>query len=168
MHPTTPENERAIGPNLKSGTDHLVFEAEASPSFKIGGHFRTFAVRDFACTEDAHTVCPIVFRDPDGYVVEYAMVPADLATKMKAEKLFNVVRISIGKLFEQKDRGEGNPDLLDDSETITREKTNFLDWPNIETAPDYVASISNGTIQQSLGASTMSCWWNGLTYCWIC
>ena len=136
LHPTAPEGERIVGPNLKSGTYHLVFEAEASEYFKLGGHFRTFAIRDLACTEDAHTVCPIVFRDPDDYVAGYAMVPAELATKMNAEALYNVVRISRGKLFEQKDWGEGNPDLLDDSEAITMVKTHFPDRPNIETAPE--------------------------------
>ena len=87
LHPTAPEGERTLGPNLRSGTDHLVFEAEVSASFKIGDHFRKFAIRDLACTEDIHTVCPIVSRDPEDYVAGYTMVPAELATKLKAEAL---------------------------------------------------------------------------------
>ena len=54
-----------MGPNLKSGTDHLVFDAEASGFYKFGGHFRAFAIRDLVCTEDARTVCPFLLRDPD-------------------------------------------------------------------------------------------------------
>ena len=53
----------------------------------LGGHFRNLAIHDLACTEDAHTVCPIVHRDPDNYVAGCAMVHAKLATNMRAEAL---------------------------------------------------------------------------------
>ena len=53
----------------------------------------------------------------------YAKVPAKLATKMKADALYNIVKISKAELFKRKDRAKGNPDLLDDSEAIAMEKT---------------------------------------------
>ena len=46
LHPTAPEDERAIGPHLKPGTtDHIVFEAEVTNKFEIGlGHYLTMAL----------------------------------------------------------------------------------------------------------------------------
>ena len=139
FHPTAPGNERKHGPNLKAGTDHLVFEAEmeeGTDAFHIGGHYLTWALRKNACTEDTHTVCPLVIRDADGYVAGYVMVPGEFATQLGPTNRCNLINLSRTKKREQKGRGEGNPDLLVDEKDVTMEKQSFPDRPGVEKAGD--------------------------------
>ena len=45
FHPTAPEEERILGPNLKISTDHLIFEAEKMRVFELGlGHYWTMGL----------------------------------------------------------------------------------------------------------------------------
>ena len=135
-HPTALEDERTIGPHLRQGTDHLVFEAEAA-TFQIGsGHYLTMAIYLHKCTPENHTVCPLPLRDVDGYIAGYALVPGDVSTKMNSEARYEVIMISRAKNFSQKDRGggQGNPNLLVDSEATTLEKSHFPNAPDINTS----------------------------------
>lgn len=135
FHPTAPEDERIIGPHLRQGTDQLVFEAEVTRGFEIGlGHYLTMAIYSHKCTPGNHTVCPLPLRDPDGFIAGYVLVPGDIFATLSSEGHYEVVMISRAKNFSQKDRGEGNPDLLVDSEATTLEKTHFPNAPDINTS----------------------------------
>lgn len=135
FHPTAPEDERIIGPHLRQGTDHLVFEAEVTRGFEIGlGHYLSMAIYSHKCTPGNHTVCPLPLRDPDGYIAGYILVPGDIFATLSSEGHYEIVMISRAKNFSQKDRGEGNPDLLVDSEATTLEKTHFPTAPDINTS----------------------------------
>lgn len=135
LHPTALEDERMIGPHLKPGTDHIVFEAEVTRAFEIGlGHYLSMAIYMHKCTPENHTVCPLALRDPDQYIAGYVLVPGDVYTELSSDKHYEVVRISRAKNFSQKDRGEGNPDLLIDSEATTLDKTHFPNAPDINTS----------------------------------
>ena len=135
LHPTALEDERTIGPNPRRGTDHVVFEAEATDVFGIGwGHYLTMAIYFHKCTPENHTVCPLPLRDPDGFIAGYVLVPGDVSTKMNAETHYEVIMISRAMIFSQADRGEGPPDLLVDSEATTLEKTHFPDAPDVNTS----------------------------------
>ena len=135
LHPTAPEDERMIGPNLRQGTDHIVFEAEVTNTFEIGlGHYWTMAIFFHKCTPENHTVCPLPVRDPDGYIAGYVLVPGDVSTKLNSEARYEIIRISRAQCTSQADRGEGNPDLLVDSEATTLEITHFPDAPDINTS----------------------------------
>lgn len=135
LHPTALEDERMIGPHLKPGTDHIVFEAEVTGAFEIGwGHYLSMALYFHKCTPENHTVCPLPLRDPDRYIAGYVLIPGDVSTEMKSDNCYEVVRISRAKLFSQKDRGVENPDLLIDSEATTLDKTHFPNAPDINTS----------------------------------
>ena len=137
-HPTAPEDRRMPGPNLEAGTNHLVFEAEmeeGTEHFTIGGHYITWALARHKCTEDNHTVCPLVIRDSDGYVAGYVKVPAELA-ELNPANTYNLINISRTKASEQEGRGEINPDLLIDEEDVTMEKQSFPDRPDVQKAND--------------------------------
>lgn len=139
FHPTAPEEERTIGPHLKRSTDHLLFEAETTDSHNIGmDHYWPMSgMASKRCTEQSHTVCPLPLLDPDGYLAGYIKVPGEVFIRFRDDMAkgtfvpngYEFVMISRGKIFQQKDRGEGNPDLLVDSEAITMEKTYFPDRP---------------------------------------
>ena len=135
LHPTALEDERTIGPDLRKGTDHIVFQAEATDVFQIGwGHYLTMAIYFHKCTSENHTVCPLPLRDPDGFIAGYVLVPGDVSTKMNSEVHYEIIMISRAMNFSQADRGEGNPDLLVDNEATTLEKTHFPDAPDINTS----------------------------------
>ena len=139
LHPTAPEEERIVGPNLKKLTDHLLIEAETTDSHNLGmDHYWPMSgMASKRCTEESHKVCPLPLLDPDGYLAGYIKVPGevfirfrdDIANETFVPNGYEFVMISRGKIFQQKDRGEGNPDLLVDSEAITMEKTHFPDRP---------------------------------------
>ena len=67
----------------------------------------------------------------------YVKIPAETFTRFRDDidngtflpNEYEFVMLSRGKTFEQKDRGEMNPDLLIDSEAITMEKASFPDRP---------------------------------------
>lgn len=135
LHPTALEDERNIGPDLRKGTDHIMFQAEATDVFRIGwGHYLTMAIYFHKCTSENHTVCPLPLRDADGFIAGYVLVPGDVSTKMSSEVHYEVIMISRAKNFSQADRGEGNPDLLVDNEGTTLEKTLFPDAPDVNTS----------------------------------
>ena len=135
LHPTALEDERKIGPHLRQGTDHIVFEAEATRSFELClGHYLSMAIYLHKCTPENHTVCPLPLRDPDGFIAGYVLVPGDVSTKLSSEAHYEVIMISRTRIFSQKDRGEGNPDLLVDSEATTLEKQHFPDAPRINVS----------------------------------
>ncbi len=61
FHPTAPEEQRKLGPNLKSTTNQLVFEAETTefnPSTMDGDHYWPMCIYNHKCTEDKHIMCP--------------------------------------------------------------------------------------------------------------
>lgn len=137
FHPTAPEEERILGPNMKAGTNHLVFEAETEPenvnAFDIGlDHFWTMAIYKQRCTEERHIVCPLPLRDTEKYIAGYVMVPGEITAQLSHDGDYQIVMISRTKTFEQETRGEGNPDLLDDSEDVTLEKSYFPDRPAVK------------------------------------
>ncbi|MCJ1278475.1 hypothetical protein MMC21_006292 [Puttea exsequens] len=142
FHPTAPEEERMLGPNLKAGTNHLVFAAETTSALKVEfGHYWAMSVYKHERTgcddaeKDGHVVCPLVIRDKDDFVAGYVIVPAELSTKMKADDeagRYELIRISRTKPREQTERGEEDPDLLVDEEVVTMEKTSFPDRPGVE------------------------------------
>lgn len=135
LHPTALEDERMIGPDLRKDTNHIVFEAEVTATFEIGrGHYLTMAIYLHKCTPENHTVCPLPLRDPDGYIAGYVLVPGDVSTKMNSETRYEIIMISRAQNSSQGDRGEGNPDLLVDSEATTLEKTHFPDAPDVNTS----------------------------------
>lgn len=135
-HPTAPEDERMIGPSLREGTDHIVFEAEVTRALEIGwpGHYLTMAIYLHKCTPGNHTVCPLPLRDLDGYIAGYVLVPGDVSTKLNSESRYEVIAISRAKNFSQEDRGEGSPDDLVDSEATTLEKSHFPEAPDINSS----------------------------------
>ena len=50
FHPTAPEEERVLGPNLKAGTDHLVFAAETTSALKVEfGHYWAMILYNCRC-----------------------------------------------------------------------------------------------------------------------
>ena len=162
LHPTAPEDERTIRPHLKQGTDHLVFEAEATRRFEIGlGHYLTMAIYSHKCTPENHTVCPLPVRDLDGYIAGYVLIPGDVATKLSSEAYYEVVMISRARLFSQKDRGEGNPDLLVDSEATTLEKTHFPDAPDLSTS-----TTGYGFDEQRFDSNKLWCLYNIMLVEW--
>ncbi|KAL9065495.1 MAG: hypothetical protein Q9161_008200 [Pseudevernia consocians] len=135
LHPTALEDERAIGPNLRQGTDQIVFEAETTSAFQIGwGHYLTMAIYFHKCTTENHTVCPLPLRDPEGFIAGYVLIPGDISTNMNAETRYEIIMISRAMNISQTDRGEENPDLLVDSEATTLEKTHFPDAPDVNTS----------------------------------
>ncbi|KAI4190017.1 MAG: hypothetical protein L6R41_001072 [Letrouitia leprolyta] len=165
FHPTAPEDERWQGPNLKLGTDHLVFEAEmeeGTSNFQIGGHYETFALYKNKCTQDAHTVCPLVIRDVDGDVAGCVMVPSELALNLSPTKRYNLINISRTKTREQKGRGEGNPDLLVDAEDVSIEKQRFPDREDVMKAND-----SSGCDQRCFDTKKPWCLYNVMLVEWV-
>ncbi|KAL2049735.1 hypothetical protein ABVK25_009958 [Lepraria finkii] len=142
FHLTAPEEERMLGPNLKAGTNHLVFAAETTSALKVEfGHYWAMSVYNHKCTgcddaeKDGHVVCPPIIPDKDDFVAGYVIVPAELSTKMKEdddEGRYELIRISRTKPREQTERGEEDPDLLVDEEAVTMEKTSFPDRPDVE------------------------------------
>lgn len=165
LHPTAPEDERWEGPNLQPGTDHLLFEAETEegPSkFQIGGHYQTFALYKHKCTQEKHTVCPLVIRDSDGDVAGYVMVPAEVALRLDPKKQYNLLNISRTKTREQEGRGEGNPDLLIDAEDVSMEKQRFPDRMDVMKAND-----SSGCDQRAFDTEKAWCLYNVMLVEWV-
>ncbi|KAL8726279.1 MAG: hypothetical protein Q9166_006825 [cf. Caloplaca sp. 2 TL-2023] len=70
------------------------------------------------------------------YTGGYVMVPGEITTQLsnEAAATYDFVMISRTKALEQKDRGEGNPDLLDDSEDISLERSYFPVRPDVKTS----------------------------------
>ena len=156
FHPTAPEEERRLGPNLKAGTNHLVFAAETTSlrALKVEfGHYWAMSLFDHRCTgceddeNDKHTVCPLVIRDRDDFVAGYVLIPAEISLRMRKNEeglifedagRYELVRLSRTKPEEQTGQGEeggwgGNdPDLLVDEEAVTIERTDFPDRPDVE------------------------------------
>lgn len=165
-HPTAPEEERRPGPNVKPGTDHhLIFEAEmeeGSEAFHIGGHYKTWALHRNECTEDTHTVCPLVIRDADGHVAGYVLVPGELALQLSPANRYNLINIARTKKSEQEGRGEGNPDLLVDAEDATMEKESFPDRPDVDKAND-----SSACDQRRFDTEKPWCLYNVMLVEWI-
>ena len=62
--------------------------------------------------------------------------PGELRVKRSNEAVYEYALISRGKTSEQDHWGEGNLDLLVDSEAVTMDKTHFLDRPDIHTATE--------------------------------
>ena len=156
LHPTALEDERMIGPHLKPGTDHIVFEAEVTNAFEVGlGHYLTMAIYSHTCTPENHTVCPLPLRDLEGYIAGYVLIPGDVSTELSSDKRYEVVRISRAKLSSQKDRGKGNPDLLIDSEATTLDKTHFPNAPDINTS-----RTGYGFDEQRFDSSKLWCLYN--------
>lgn len=164
-HPTAPENERTQGSHLKFGTDHLVFEAEmeeGTDAFHIGGHYETWALWRKGCTEDTHTIWPLVIRSADGYVAGYVMMPGELATQLSPADSYNLINLSRTKKREQQGRGEGNPDLLVDEDDVTMEKQSFPDRPDVEKASD-----SSACDQRRYDTEKIWCLYNVILVEWI-
>ena len=135
FHPTAPEDERMVGPNLRKGTDHIAFEAETTRDFELGiGHYLYIAIYSHGWTSRNHTVCPLPLRDLDGYIAGYVFVPDDVSTTLNVGNHYETITISRTKTVSQEDRGEGNPDLLIDSEATTLEKFHFPDAPDVYTS----------------------------------
>ncbi|KAG8533921.1 uncharacterized protein KY384_001662 [Bacidia gigantensis] len=138
LHPTAPEEQRTLGPNLKRGTNYLVFEAETTefnPSTVSDDHYWPMSLQSYRCTKDKHIMCPLGMAASPGKVGGYVLVPGEIATTMKRdlkESLYALVMISRCKLDTQESRGEGNPDLLIDSEATTMEEQSFPDRPHID------------------------------------
>jgi len=139
FHPTAPEEQRILGPNLKSTTNHLVFEAETT-EFNPGpiddDHYWPMCIYNHKCTKDKHIMCPLGLTTSPGKVGGYVMVPAEISMTLKRDSKdssYALVMISRCKLYDQKSRGEGNPDLLVDSEATTMEEQCFPDRPHIDT-----------------------------------
>lgn len=64
------------------------------------------------------------------------MVPAEISMTLKRDSKdspYAIVMISRCKGSDQESRGEGNPDLLVDSEATTMEEQCFPDRPHIDT-----------------------------------
>jgi len=159
LHPTAPENERILGPSLGSMTDQLAFEAEWVNYVHSGlGHYWTMAIWNHKCTRDSHVVCPLPLRGSDGYIGGYIMVPGELSTKMSEEVTYGLVSISRCKIFQQRTRGEGNPDLLVDSEATTMERRLFRICRTSIQPKTHAASTSSGMTPESLGVCTTLCW----------
>ena len=139
FHPTAPEEQRILGPNLKSTTNHLVFEAETTefnPDTIDDNHYWPMCLYNHKCTKDKHIMCPLGLASSPGKVGGYVMVPAEISTTLKRDSKdspYALVMISRCKLDDQKSRGEGNPDLLVDSEATTMEEQCFPDRPHIDT-----------------------------------
>ncbi|KAL8658661.1 MAG: hypothetical protein Q9202_007489 [Teloschistes flavicans] len=134
LHPTAPEEERMVGPNLKPGTDHLVFEAETTDAFEIGlDHFRPQSFWRQECTQDNHTWCPLPLRDSEKFIGGFVMVPGEITTRLSNDDAhtYDFVRLSRTTTTDQNERGEDDPDLLDDSEAVTLEKAYFPDRPDV-------------------------------------
>ncbi|KAL8838917.1 MAG: hypothetical protein Q9170_001954 [Blastenia crenularia] len=165
FHPTAPENERRLGPHLKPGTDFLVFEAEmeeGTENFRIGGHYKPWAIRKAECTEDSHTVCPLVIRDADGYVAGYVLVPGESATRFSPASMCNLIRISRTKTLEQEGRGEGNPGPLVDEDDVTMAKQSFPDRTDVDKADD-----SSACDQRRYDTEKPWCLYNVMLVEWI-
>ena len=139
FHPTAPEDQRKLGPNLRDGTNHLIFEAETTefnPSTIDDDHYWPMCIYNHKCTKDKHVVCPLGLAASPGKVGGYVMVPAEISTTLKkdSEKSpYALVMISRCKLPDQEFRGEDNPDLLVDSEATTMQVQCFPDRPHIDT-----------------------------------
>lgn len=135
FHPTAPEEQRTLGPNLKSRTNHLVFEAETTefnPSTIDDDHYWPMCLYDHKCTKDTHIMCPLGLASSPGKVGGYVLVPAEISTTLKrncTESPYALVMISRCKGPEQESRGDGNPDLLLDSDATTMEEQSFPDRP---------------------------------------
>ncbi|KAI4231922.1 MAG: hypothetical protein L6R40_007577 [Gallowayella cf. fulva] len=165
FHPTAPEDERRQGPNLKLGTDYLVFEAEINEdtdAFQIGGHYETWALYRNKCTKDTHVVCPLVIRDADGDVAGYVKVPGEITMQLSSTKSYKLVNISRTKKYEQEGRGEGNPDLLVDADDVTMEKQSFPGRPDVETAND-----SSACDQRRFDTEKPWCLYNVMLVEWV-
>ncbi|KAI4198196.1 MAG: hypothetical protein LQ350_005432 [Teloschistes chrysophthalmus] len=142
LHPTAPEEERILGPNLKSGTNYLVFEAETTDAFEIGlDHFLPHSLFEQKCTHDKHVVCPLLLHDSGNFIGGYVMVPGEITMRLSNDDAhaYDFIRISRTRTWEQDDRGEEDPDLLNDSEAITLEKSYFPDRPDMKTSSNAYA-----------------------------
>jgi len=122
------------------------------------GHYWTIAIWNHKCIRDSHVVCPLPLRGPDGYIGGYIMVPGELSTKMSEEVTYGLVSISRCKIFPQRTRGEGNPDLLVSSEVTTMDKTTFRICRTLTQLKTPAASTSSGMTPESLGVCTTLCW----------
>ena len=157
-HPTAREHERSIRPHLKPGTtDHIEFEAEVTNKFWLGlGHYLTMALYFHKCTPEHHTVCPLPLRDMDGYIAGYVLVPGDVAIKLNAEARYETIMLSRTKISSlQRGRGDGNPDLLVDSEATTLEKQYFPDRPHVD-----VSTTGYGFDEQRFDGEKLWCLYN--------
>ena len=170
FHPTAPEEERILGPNLKDLTNHLVFEAETIESHTLClGHYWSMAISDHKCTDENHTMCPLPLRDPEGYLGGYIMLPGERFVKFRDDLAngsldvndYEYIMLSRGKTSQQKDRGEDNPDLLVDSEAIAMEKILYPDRPHVD-----VATEACGFDQQRYDAKKPWCVYNIMLIEW--
>ena len=95
-------------------------------------------------------------RDADGYIAGYVLIPGDVSTKLNSQARYEVVMISRTKITSlQKGRGDGNPDLLVDSEAMTLEKQYFPKEPDINTSRN-----GYGFDEQRFDAGKMWCLYN--------
>ena len=139
FHPTAPEEQRTLGPNLKSTTNHLVFEAETTeftPASTGDDHYWPMCIDNHKCTKDKHIVCPLGIASLPGKIGGHVMIPAEISTTLKRDSKdtpYALVMISRCKLADQESRGEGNPDLLIDSEATTTVEQFFPDRPHMDT-----------------------------------
>ena len=148
-----------------------MFEAETTSDHDIDfGHYWAMcpASPKQKCSGDNHVVCPLPLRDRDGYLGGYFLVPGEISKKMSNDLAsgtwspdYEFVMTSRGKSIQQKGRGEGNPDLLINSEAITLEKMHFPDRPNIDTWSDQC-----GFDQQRYDAKKPWCMYNIMLVEW--
>ena len=119
-----------------------MFEAETTdftPSTIDDDHYWPMCLYDQKCTKDKHVVCPLGLATSPGKVGGYVMVPGEISMtlmrdfKDPKDSPYALIMISRCKLENQESRGEGNPDLLVDSEATTMEEQCFPDRPHIDT-----------------------------------
>ena len=166
FHPTAPEEQRILGPNLKSTTNHSVFEAETTefnPSTDDDDHYWPMCIYNHKCTKDKHIMCPLGLASSSGKVGGYVMVPAEISMTLKRDSKdssYAIVMISRCKIDDQNSRGEGNPDLLVDSEATTMEEQRFPDRPHIDTGGGHFD-------QQRYNGEKLWCMYNIMLVEWI-
>ncbi|KAL9584819.1 MAG: hypothetical protein Q9212_001886 [Teloschistes hypoglaucus] len=137
LHPTAPEEERILGPNLKPGTDYLMFEAESTDAFEISlDHFQPHSLFKQDCTQDKHIVCPLPLRDSENFISGYVMVPGEITMRLSNDDAhtYDFIRLSRTTTLEQNDRGEEDPDLLGDSQAVTQQIPYFPNRPDVKTS----------------------------------
>ncbi|KAL8865482.1 MAG: hypothetical protein Q9174_006863, partial [Haloplaca sp. 1 TL-2023] len=89
------------------------------------------------CTETHHVLCPLGILTPEGHLAGYLQIPSEIFHRFRLDlendtwpaDAYDFIRISRGKLSQQKDRGEVNPEALVDGEATTLEKNFFADRP---------------------------------------
>ena len=170
-HPTAPEEKRTLGPNLKSMTDHLLFEAEttANHNISLDHYWPMSGISSQNCTDENHTACPLGLFDFDGYQAGYVKVPGEVFLRFRDDiangtfipNEYEFVLISRGKISEQKDRGEEDPELLVDSDAINMAKSHFPDRPS-DTSRD-----GCGFNRQRYDATKPWCVYNIMLVEWI-